>query len=320
MSNKPIIIISGDPKSVFFEIFLKSFKKKYNSPIILIASLQLLKDQMKFLNYNYEINIVKTKNLKKVRLKKNIINLINIDLKKAKGLNKNKNYSKIYLENSFKEGFKIIKSGISNKIINGPISKSNFLEKKFLGVTEYLSKKFNIKKSAMLIYNRNLSVCPLTTHLPIQLVSKNINQKLIFEKVFLLNNFYRKILKIKPKIAVLGLNPHCESIAKINEDETIVKPAIKKLKKLNYSINGPFSADTFFLKQNRKKFNVVLGMYHDQVLAPIKTLFEYDAINITLGLPFLRVSPDHGPNINMINKNLSNAQSLIKAISFLDKN
>ena len=320
MSNKPIIIVSGDPKSVFFEIFLKSFKKKYNSPIILIASLQLLKNQMKFLNYNYEINIVKTKNLKKVRLKKNIINLINIDLKKAKGFNKNKNYSKIYLENSFKEGFKIIKSGISNKLINGPISKSNFLEKKFLGVTEYLSKKFNIKKSAMLIYNRNLSVCPLTTHLPIQLVSKNINQKLICEKVILLNNFYRKILKIKPKIAVLGLNPHCESIAKINEDETIVKPAIKKLKKLNYSINGPFSADTFFLKQNRKKFNVVLGMYHDQVLAPIKTLFEYDAINITLGLPFLRVSPDHGPNINMINKNLSNAQSLIKAISFLDKN
>ena len=78
------------------------------------------------------------------------------------------------------------------------------------------------------------------------------------------------------------------------------------------------SADTIFLRQNRKKFNVILGMYHDQVLTPIKTLKEYDAINITLGLPFLRISPDHGPNKKMIGKNLSNPLSLIKAIKFLD--
>ena len=89
--------------------------------------------------------------------------------------------------------------------------------------------------------------------------------------------------------------------------------------KLNYKISGPYSADTIFLKDNRKKFDVIIGMYHDQVLTPIKTLFEYDAINITLGLPFIRVSPDHGPNEKMIGKNLSNPLSLIKSITFLDK-
>ena len=83
---------------------------------------------------------------------------------------------------------------------------------------------------------------------------------------------------------------------------------------------GPLSADTVFLKNNRKKFNVIVGMYHDQVLTPIKTLFEYDAINITLGLPFVRISPDHGPNEKMIGKNISNPLSLIRAINFLDKN
>ena len=88
----------------------------------------------------------------------------------------------------------------------------------------------------------------------------------------------------------------------------------------NKSLNGPYPADTIFLKKNRKKYNVILGMYHDQVLTPIKTLFEYDAINITLGLPFTRISPDHGPNEKMLGKNTSNPLSLIKAISFLDKN
>ena len=148
---------------------------------------------------------------------------------------------------------------------------------------------------------------------------QKISKKLIKEKVVLINNFYKKILGYNAKIAVTGLNPHCESILRFNEDDKIVRPTIKFLKKEGYKIDGPFSADTIFLKQNRSKYDVILGMYHDQVLSPIKTLKEYDAINVTLGLPFLRVSPDHGPNKKMINKNLSNPLSLIRAIKFLDK-
>ena len=99
----------------------------------------------------------------------------------------------------------------------------------------------------------------------------------------------------------------------------IIIPAIKSLRKKNIDINGPFPADTIFLKQNIKKFDVIIGMYHDQVLTPIKSIFGFNAINVTLGLPFIRISPDHGPNTEMIGKNRSNPQSLIKAISFLDK-
>ena len=103
-----------------------------------------------------------------------------------------------------------------------------------------------------------------------------------------------------------------------NEDEKILKPALKYLSKMKYKVSGPFAADTIFLKRNRKKFNVIVGMYHDQVLTPIKTLYEYDAINITLGLPFIRITPDHGPNQKMLGKNLSNPLSLLKALQFLD--
>ena len=120
------------------------------------------------------------------------------------------------------------------------------------------------------------------------------------------------------KIGVTGLNPHCESIDSFNEDKNIILPTIKKLKKLKYNIDGPLAADTIFLKNNRKKFDLIIGMYHDQVLTPIKTLFEYDAINITIGLPFIRVSPDHGPNESMLGKNKSNYLSLHNSIKFLD--
>jgi 4-hydroxythreonine-4-phosphate dehydrogenase len=176
-----------------------------------------------------------------------------------------------------------------------------------------------MKKTGMLIYNKNLSVCPVTTHLPLKLVAKKINKKIISDKISLIDNFYKKNFNIIPKIAVLGINPHCESIHKFNEDEKIIKPCVKSLSK-KYNVSGPYSADTIFLKANRKKFNVIVGMYHDQVLTPLKTLFEYDAINITLGLPFIRISPDHGPNEKMLGKNLSNPLSLLKAIKFLDKN
>ena len=186
-------------------------------------------------------------------------------------------------------------------------------------MTEYVARNFNQKKFAMLIYNDNLSVCPLTTHLPLKLVSKKITKKLIKEKITIINEFYSKILRFKPKIGVVGLNPHCESISKFNEDTQVVLPAINSLKKKNIKVSGPYPSDTVFMKNNIKKFDVIVGMYHDQVLTPIKTLYEYNAINITIGLPFLRVTPDHGPNETMVGKNRSNPLSLIKAINFLDK-
>ena len=317
MKNKPILVVCGEPNSIFFEILFKSLRKnKYKCPLILIASLKLIKFQMKKFGFRKKIKIINFKNLKEYKLNNKSINLINVndyDIIEKKSFNTN-----TYIKKCFDIAFKILKKKFSNKLINGPVNKSKFLNKKFLGMTEYISKKFDVNKNAMLIYNKEISVCPLTTHLPLKLVSKKINQKLIKEKTYLIHNFFHKTFGFKPKIAVTGLNPHCETVLKFNEDDKIIKPAIQFLKKKGYRINGPFSADTIFLKQNRKKYNVIIGMYHDQVLSPIKTLKEYDAINITLGLPFFRVSPDHGPNEKMINKNLSNPLSLTQAIKFLD--
>ena len=318
MNYKPIIIVAGEPNSVFFELFFKVIKKKIKSPIILIASKKIITKQAKILkekisfNITNEFEIIKKKNI----LKK--INLIDIDFKQISGFDKISSKSNHYIASCFNIAIKLLKNNVSNKFINGPISKKTFLKKKYNGITEYLAKKTNTKKFAMIIYNNKLSVCPLTTHLPIKYVSKKINQLEIIDKVKLINKFWKEKFKKQIKIGVTGLNPHCESIDSFNEDKIIILPAIKKLQKLKYNIEGPLAADTIFLKNNRKKFNLIIGMYHDQVLTPIKTLFEYDAINITVGLPFIRVSPDHGPNESMLGKNKSNYTSLFNSIKFLD--
>ena len=321
MSFKPILIVSGEKNSIFFEIFFKALKKiKFRSPLILISSLSLVQKEKNKYKFYKKIKILKTNDLKFSQLDNKTINLINVDDEKQIKLYSNLDNNKNFIEKCFNVAFKLIKIGFTNKFINGPISKKKFLDKKFLGVTEYITKKFHVKNSAMLIYNSKLSVSPLTTHQPIKLVAKNITKRKIINHTLLINDFYKIYNKRKPIIGILGLNPHCETIDIFDEDEKIIKPAIKILKKMNFKVSGPHSADTIFLKNNRKKYDVILGMYHDQVLSPLKAIFEFNAVNITLGLPFLRISPDHGPNERMMGKNLSNPLSLIQAIRFLDQN
>ena len=318
--NKSIIILPGDIKSIFFEVFFKSLKKiNLKCPIILICCEKILFNEIKRYNYKKKINVLDLKKINKVKIKSDVINLINVSCKTIGNNKFNRKSENEYISKTFEIAIKLIEKKISYKLLNGPINKEKFLKKKFLGITEYISSFFKKTKTSMLIYNKKLSVSPITTHLPLKLVSKKISKELIIEKVRIADKFYKNVLKKKPKFAVTGLNPHCESILKFNEDKKIVFKAIKKLTKENIHIKGPFSTDTLFLKDNRKNYDVIVGMYHDQVLTPIKTLFEYDAINITIGLPFLRVSPDHGTNLKMVNKNKSNPTSIIRALEFLDK-
>ena len=323
MTNKPILIVLGEPHSIFSETLFKLYKskiyKKLTKPIILIGSKKLLIEQMLKLKFKFKFKEIKIKDLNKCKLDKKNINIINVNFSYKKVFDKISSKSKNYIKKCFHIALKLLKENYAQNLINGPISKKYFLNKKYLGITEYLSKKTNTKKSAMLIFNSNFAVCPITTHLPISKVSKNITSKKIIENVLLINDFFLKKLNKKPKVAILGLNPHCETINKFSEEDKIIKPALKYLLKKNVYAKGLYSADTFFLKKNIGKFDVAIGMYHDQVLTPIKTLFNFNAINITLGLPFLRISPDHGPNNEMIGKNKSDPSSLIYAIDCFRK-
>jgi len=325
VKNKPIIIVAGEPYSVFLEIFFKTLKSKeiklIKSPIIIIASKENLIKQMKKLNFLFKIRIIDKELLNNKSINNNSINLIDVKFRFNKVFDKISKKSNNYISECFKLGLDLMRKNKAKGLVNGPISKKHFLNSKFPGITEYLASKTNKRgKEVMLIYNKNLSVSTVTTHLPLKNIFKEITKSKIIKNITTVNNFYKKVLNKKPKIAVCGLNPHCESGKKNNEEKKIIIPAIKGALKKKIKVFGPYAADTLFIKKNVNKFDVVLGMYHDQVLTPIKTLYQFDAINITLGLPFIRVSPDHGTNNQMLGKNKSDPTSLKKSLIFLDQN
>tara|TARA_Y100001970_G_C14243679_1_gene866499 strand:+ start:1984 stop:2949 length:966 start_codon:yes stop_codon:yes gene_type:complete len=319
MKINKILIVLGEPQSTFSEILFKYFDSreflKNKKKIILIGSKLLLQWQMKKLKFNFNLKTIN--NLKYAEINK--LNILNVNYDNIKKFSKISSNSKKYITQCFKIGLDQIKNNEKIAFVNGPISKKHFLKKKYLGVTEYISKKTKSKNQVMLIYNDKLSVSPITTHLPLKHVTKNISKKKIIKNVRQIKNFYENFLKKNPKIAILGLNPHCETVDNFNEEKKIIIPAINFLKKININIDGPFSADTFFLQKNINKYDVVVGMYHDQVLTPIKTLYKFNAINITVGLPFLRISPDHGPNNIMLGKNESDPSSIFYAMKFINK-
>jgi len=277
----PILVVAGEPYSVFLELFFKAKNKNKNT--ILIVSKKLLQMQMKKLYFDYKINELDIKKIKLNKFQKNTINIVNVDFKFKKTFDKITNKSNNYVEKCFVTALDLIKKYKFSGLINGPISKKHFLQGKNLGITEYLAKKTKKNNDViMLIYNKKLSVSPITTHLALKDVHKNISKEKIYKHVRLINEFYIKKFYKKPKIAITGLNPHCESNFHNSEEDLIIVPAINKLKKKKFLVYGPFPADTIFMKENFKNYDVIIGMYHDQVLSPMKSLFGFDAINITL--------------------------------------
>ena len=318
---KPIAIIAGEPNSISSEIIFKSWKlrKKYtHRPLFVIGSIDLLNHQKKKLNYNIKLKKIDS-DFKLNNLNKTELPIYNVNYKQAKPFQKISNKSSKYILDCFDVAINLIKNKKIFGIINCPVHKQSLFKNKYQGVTEFLSKKADLKgNEVMLIYNKKLSVSPLTTHVPIKKICGKIDKATIVKKVKIINNFYKKTFNKKPNIAILGLNPHSFSPERNPEEKRIIFPAVKALKKSGIKILGPLSPDTSFMLFEKHEIDVILGMYHDQVLTPFKALFKYKAINITLGLPYIRISPDHGVAENIVTKNIANPNSLIESIKFFN--
>ena len=316
MKNK-IILVSGDPNSINSEIIYKSWKKLKKSlkkRIFVISNAHLLSQQFKKLKYPIKVVAINDFNQK---IKSNSLKVLNVDVAFRNPFKVNKKNSSKFVINCLNYAHKLALNNNSLGIINCPINK-NLLKKKKIGVTEFLAKKCKIRKDSevMLIYNRKLAVSPITTHIDVKDVSKKINNPLIVNKVIKINSWYLQNFRKKPKIGILGLNPHNGELRKYSEEKKKINPAILKLKKLKINAFGPLVTDTVFM--NWKNYDVIVGMYHDQVLTPFKTIFKFNAINITLGLKYFRASPDHGTATSLIGKNKANYFSLLNSINFLN--
>lgn len=318
---KPIAIIAGEPNSISSEIifkFWKSRKKFYHKPIVVIGNAELLELQKKKLKYKIPIKKIDL-NFKKENLIGNKLPVYDVKFSQNKPFKKISKKSNNYIFKCFDIALKLSKKKKILGLINCPISKEFLFKKKYQGITEYLAKKSGSKDNeVMLIYNKKLSVSPLTTHIPLSQVSKKLSKSKMIKKLITINKFYKKYLNKNPNIGILGLNPHNFSNKKKSEESEIILPSIKIAKKKGIKVIGPISADTSFMVFKKYKLDVIVGMYHDQVLTPFKALFQYDAINITLGLPYIRISPDHGVARNIVGKNIANPNSLIYSIKFFN--
>lgn len=212
-----------------------------------------------------------------------------------------------------------LKSGEIHALVTAPISKENIQSTnfKFPGHTEYLEEKLGEGKEAlMMLVNENLRVAVATGHIPLSNVAETISEELLLRKLRILNESLKKdFMIVRPRIAVLGLNPHAGDKGVIGrEEEEIVIPALKKAEEEGILCFGPYPADGFFGSDNYRRFDAILAMYHDQGLIPFKALAMESGVNFTAGLPITRTSPDHGTAFDIAGKNEASELSLLASI------
>ena len=312
---KKIVIIHGEANSINTEIIVKSWKRLniiQKKSLFIIGNEKLIAAQMKRLNLKVEINRISKK---KIKLNSKKINILDVNVRFKKPFKIEKKINSTYIKKCLNLADELARNKLIDGVINCSIDKKIF--EKRIGVTEYLSKRNNLdNKEVMLIFNKKLSVAPITTHINLDSVQKNISKDKIIKKILTIKSFFYTNFKKKVKIGVLGLNPHNDEFRKDSFENKTILPAIKLLKKKKLNISGPFSVDEIFLRK-QFKFDVIVGMYHDQVLGPFKALFRFNAINITLGLPYIRVSPDHGTASEIIYKKKASPESLINCIKLI---
>lgn len=210
--------------------------------------------------------------------------------------------------------------GLVNAIVTAPINKTamRLIEEDFLGHTEFLARASKAKAFAMMFVSERLKVTLTTIHLPVKKISQAIKKSTVLEKIKLTNLFLKKYFKIKkPKLGVCALNPHGRETGTEDEDE--IRPAVRQAVRQGIVALGPLSADQLFHDAYEGRFDAVISMYHDQGLAPFKMIAFRDGVNVTLGLPFVRTSPDHGTAFDIAYRGKANPASFLSALKLAEK-
>ncbi|TXI71070.1 MAG: 4-hydroxythreonine-4-phosphate dehydrogenase PdxA [Flavobacterium sp.] len=307
----------GDLNGIGSEVILKTFEDtrmlELCTPVI-FANAKIVSFLRKELNIDIAIHgIDKIEQL--VVGKINVLNVwregVNLEL------GKNDDVVGSYAIKSFVAATKALKEGLVDVLVTAPINKYNIQSEdfKFPGHTDYLDKELE-GDALMLMVHDDLRVGLLTDHVPVNEVAKHLNEKLISSKIKTIIQTLKQDFEIeKPKVAVLGLNPHSGDNGVIGqEEEKIIKPALKKLFEAGNMVFGPFSADGFFGSAQYEKYDAVIATYHDQGLIPFKTLSFGNGVNYTAGLNKIRTSPDHGTAYEIAGKGVANHESFKEAV------
>ena len=333
--EKPIAISMGEPSGVASELIIKAWlkRKTYNiPPFVLVDDFYKLTELSKLFKLNAKFRVISdTHNALEVFDKEIPIIDLRANINPNLGASNKKNNK--YVIESIKKSFELVFRRKCSSLITLPVCKKTLKKDKFdfNGQTEFLShltqKESGIKHHEIMILSTtkpldkgvNLIVGLITTHIPLREIHKNINKKIVLEKVISFNESLKTIWKLKsPNIAITSINPHAGEGGLIgNEEIKIIKPILNSCMKVGIRVTGPVSADSCFHKKSREKYDGILCFYHDQGLIPVKTIDFNNSINVTGGLPFVRVSPDHGPAFDIAGQNIASIESLIACFNFL---
>jgi len=318
--EKPIIgLTTGDLNGVGLELIIKIFSDarmlEQCTPVIFASN--------KAINYyrrivvDHTLNFTSIKSFSQLNPKQvNVFNCWDEEVSIHPGVLTD--ISGKYAVRSLTVAAQCLKDNDIEALVTAPIHKSNtqLPDFQFTGHTPYLKEMFGAKDVVMLLYDQNFRMALVTEHIPISEIAQNITIERIHSKLHILEESLIKDFGIdKPKIAVLGLNPHCGDQGLIGkEDLEIIKPAIDQYQEKGSLVFGPYSADAFFARRHDTKFDAVLAMYHDQGLIPFKSLCNGEGVNYTAGLPVIRTSPDHGVAFDIAGKNLADPDSMREAV------
>ncbi len=319
-NEKPVIgITTGDLNGIGLEVIIKTFSDnrmlELCTPVIFASN--------KVVNYyrrivtEHAFNFTSTKDLTKLNPKQvNIFNCWDEEVPLQPGILTEA--AGKYAVRSLMVATQCLKDGQLEGIITAPIHKSNTNtpDFPFTGHTPFFKEKFGAKDVVMILFHNALRVALVTEHVPISKVAGMITKELILSKMAILRETLIKDFGIdKPRIAVLGLNPHAGDDGQIGtEEQTIIRPVVEQLKQGGHLVFGPYSADSFFAHGSYTAFDAVLAMYHDQGLVAFKTIAQGEGVNFTAGLPVVRTSPDHGTAFDIAGKNLADPNSFREAV------
>ncbi len=318
--TKPIIGIScGDLNGIGIELIIKAFSDnrilELCTPVIFASnkSINFYRKSVPEINFNYQ----STKDFNRINAKQ--VNIFNCwEEEVAINPGQLSNEAGKYAVLSLQTAVAALKQKQIDGLVTAPIHKKNIQspEFSFTGHTPYLKNIFGVNDAAMMLCAGNFRVALVTEHVPVSEITRHIIKEKIISKLNIVYQSLQKDFGIdKPRIAVLGLNPHAGDEGLIGtEEETIIKPAIKEAKNNNMLVVGPYSADAFFARRSFERFDAVLAMYHDQGLIPFKALAISDGINYTAGLPAVRTSPDHGVAFDIAGKDKADPSSFIAAV------
>ncbi|MBU0477869.1 4-hydroxythreonine-4-phosphate dehydrogenase PdxA [bacterium] len=323
--QKPVIAITlGDPGGIGPEVVVKALANKqvYRCCTPIIIGVQKALYKTKKISPSYKIEIINhPSDIKNISEKAYLINPQNLKLKNIILGKSNPIQAKAAIE-FLKDAAVFALNKEIDAVVTAPVNKYAINEAgvKFRGQTEFLATLTTTHKYAMVMASEKIRIILLTRHVQIKNINRLIKRQYIIDTIELIdqNSFLFGIYK--PSIAVLGLNPHCGDGGAIGKEEIEeIIPAIRKAMGNGINVQGPFSADAFFGNCEYKKYDFILAMYHDQGLIPFKTLSFGKGVNVTIGLPIIRTSPDHGTAYDIAGQGIANERSLIEAIKMASK-